>query len=72
LGARQLATKAARAVLARAPWPDGLPVIVALINLANRASIRVAEKLGMTPTGAVPYRDVLQTVYTWSAHDPAV
>ena len=58
-----VATEAARAVLARALGPIGLPAIVALIAPENRASIRVAEKIGMTQAGMVPYRNVLLTVY---------
>jgi RimJ/RimL family protein N-acetyltransferase len=67
-----VATEAARAVLARALGPIELPVIVALIHPANHASIRVAEKIGMTPAGVVPYRGVLQTLYRVErAHEPA-
>jgi RimJ/RimL family protein N-acetyltransferase len=58
-----VATEAARAVLERAFRPIGLPTIVALIAPENRASIRVAEKIGMTQAGMVPYRNVLLTVY---------
>jgi RimJ/RimL family protein N-acetyltransferase len=58
-----VATEAARAVLERAFGPIGLPTIVALIAPENRASIRVAEKIGMTQAGMVPYRNVLLTVY---------
>jgi RimJ/RimL family protein N-acetyltransferase len=58
-----VATEAARAVLARALGPIGLPAIVALIAPENLASIRVAEKIGMTQAGVVPYRDVMLTVY---------
>jgi RimJ/RimL family protein N-acetyltransferase len=57
-----VATEAARAVLVRALGPIGLPAIVALIAPENRASIRVAEKIGMTQ-GMVPYREVVMTVY---------
>jgi RimJ/RimL family protein N-acetyltransferase len=58
-----VATEAARAVLARALGPIGLPAIVALIDPENRASIRVAEKIGMMQAGVVPYRGVLLTIY---------
>jgi RimJ/RimL family protein N-acetyltransferase len=58
-----VATEAARAVLARALGPIGLPAIVALIAPENLASIRVAEKVGMTWAGVVPYRGVVLTVY---------
>jgi RimJ/RimL family protein N-acetyltransferase len=58
-----VATEAARAVLERALGPIGLPAIVALIAPENRASIRVAEKIGMALAGMVPYRNVLLAVY---------
>jgi RimJ/RimL family protein N-acetyltransferase len=34
-----------------------------IIAPENRASIRVAEKIGMAQAGMVPYRNVLLTVY---------
>jgi RimJ/RimL family protein N-acetyltransferase len=58
-----VATEAARAVLTRALGPIGFSAIVALIAPENRASIRVAEKIGMTQAGVVPYRNVLLAVY---------
>src|ERR671913_1298993 len=58
-----VATEAAQAVLARALGPIGLPAIVALIAPENLASIRVAEKIGMTQVGMVPYREVVLTLY---------
>jgi RimJ/RimL family protein N-acetyltransferase len=58
-----VATEAAQAVLARALGPIGLPAIVALIAPENLASIRVAEKIGMTQAGVVPYRGVVLRVY---------
>jgi hypothetical protein len=44
-------------------WPIGLPEIVALIAPENRTSMRVAEKIGMTQVGMVPYREAVLTVY---------
>jgi RimJ/RimL family protein N-acetyltransferase len=58
-----VATEAARAVLAHALGPLGLPVVVALIHPDNRASIRVAEKIGMTQCGVGRFRDAPQLVY---------
>ena len=50
-------------MLMRALGPIGLPAIVALIAPENRASMRVAEKIGMTQVGTVPHREVVLTVY---------
>ena len=58
-----VATEAARAVLVRALGPIGLPALVALIAPENRASMRVAKKIGMTQVGLVPYREAVLTVY---------
>ena len=58
-----MATEAAGAVLARALGPLGLVAVVALIHPDNRASIRVAEKVGMARVGVARYRGVLQLLY---------
>jgi RimJ/RimL family protein N-acetyltransferase len=58
-----VATEAARAVLARALGPLGLPAVVALVHPENRASARVAEKIGMARVGAARFHGVLQLVY---------
>jgi RimJ/RimL family protein N-acetyltransferase len=58
-----VATEAAGAVLARALGPLGLAAVVALIHPDNRASIRVAEKIGMVRVGVARYRDVPQLIY---------
>jgi RimJ/RimL family protein N-acetyltransferase len=60
---QSVATEAARAVVVRALGPIGLPEIVALIAPENRTSMRVAEKIGMTQVGMVPYREAVLTVY---------
>jgi RimJ/RimL family protein N-acetyltransferase len=49
------ATEAARCVLDHALHELRLPQIVADIDPANTASIAVAAKLGLRPTGPVPY-----------------
>ncbi|MGH7040531.1 MAG: GNAT family N-acetyltransferase [Acetobacteraceae bacterium] len=49
------ATEAARAVLAHALGTLRLARVVADIDPANTASVRVAEKLGLRPAGSVPY-----------------
>ena len=68
---RGVATEAARAVLARALGPLGLPAVVALIHPGNRASIGVAEKIGMEQAGMVPYRGVPQLLYRAGRADVA-
>ena len=44
---RGLATEAARAAVAHAFGPLGLPCVVAIVDPGNAASLRVVEKLGM-------------------------
>jgi RimJ/RimL family protein N-acetyltransferase len=68
---RGVATEAAGAVLARAFGPLGLATVVALIHPDNRASIRVAEKIGMARVGVAPFRGVLQVVYRGGREDMA-
>ena len=46
-----LATEGARRLLRHAFESVGLPRVVCLIDPANRASIRVAERLGLDPAG---------------------
>jgi RimJ/RimL family protein N-acetyltransferase len=58
-----VATEAALALLARALGPLRLPAVVALVHPDNRASIRVAEKIGMTRAGAADFRGVPQLLY---------
>jgi len=58
-----VATEAARAVLARALGPLGLPAVVALIYPENRASIRVAEKAGMARAGTARFKGVPQLLF---------
>ena len=48
------ATEAARAVLAYALGPLGLPEVLAEVDEGNTASIAVIERLGMTPFDVVP------------------
>jgi ribosomal-protein-alanine N-acetyltransferase len=48
------ATEAARAVVEHALGPLGLPEVLAEVDEGNAASIRVAERLGMTPFEVVP------------------
>ena len=58
-----VATEAARTVLMRALGPFGLRVVVAMIRPDNRASLHVAEKIGMTQSGITRYRGVPQLIY---------
>lgn len=58
-----VATEAARTVLMRALGPFGLRVVVAMIHPDNRASLHVAEKIGMTQSGITRYRGVPQLIY---------
>jgi RimJ/RimL family protein N-acetyltransferase len=58
-----VATEAAQAVLARALGPLGLHAVVALVHSDNRASIRVAEKIGMVRAGTADSRGVPQLLY---------
>lgn len=58
-----VATEAARAVLMRALGPIGLPVVVAMIHPDNRASLHVAEKIGMKQSGITQYRGFPQLIY---------
>jgi [ribosomal protein S5]-alanine N-acetyltransferase len=60
---QRVATEAALVVLARALGPLGLPAVVALVHPHNRASIRVAEKIGMTRAGTAEFRGVPQLLY---------
>jgi len=62
---RGLATEGARASLAHGFAELGLARIIALIDPRNTASVRVAEKVGMAPGGAVlhPRTRVRLTVY---------
>lgn len=60
---RGVATEAAGAVLARGLGPLGLAVVTALIHPENRASIRVAEKIGMVRVGSAQYRGAPQLLY---------
>ena len=62
---RGLATEGARASLAHGFAELGLARIIALIDPRNAASVRVAEKVGMAPAGAVlhPRTRVRLTVY---------
>jgi RimJ/RimL family protein N-acetyltransferase len=60
---RGVATEAAGAVLARALGPLGLRAVVTVIDPENRASIRVAEKIGMTLVGVARYRRAPQLLY---------
>ena len=48
------ATEAARAVVEHALGPLGLPEVLAEVDEGNTASIRVIERLGMTPFEVVP------------------
>lgn len=66
-----VATEAARAVLARALGPLGLRTVVALVHPDNRASIRVAEKIGMVRVGVARFRGVPQLVYRAGCADGA-
>lgn len=52
---RGLATEAARAAVAYARDALGLDRLIALIDPANAASIRVAEKVGMRPGGTARF-----------------
>jgi len=58
-----IATEAGRAVLTHALGPMGLRVVVALIDPANAASWRVAEKIGMRQAAGLPHRGVEQRLY---------
>jgi len=51
---RGYATEAARAVLAHALGPVGLPEVLAEVDEGNTASIAVIERLGMTRFDVVP------------------
>jgi RimJ/RimL family protein N-acetyltransferase len=51
---RGYATEAARAVLDYALGPLGLPEVLAEIDEGNKASARVAERLGLTAFAVVP------------------
>ena len=51
---RGYATEAARAVVEHALGPLGLPEVLAEVDEGNTASIRVIERLGMTPFEVVP------------------
>ena len=51
---RGYATEAARAVLAHALGPLGLPEVLAKVDEGNAASIAVIERLGMTRFDVVP------------------
>jgi RimJ/RimL family protein N-acetyltransferase len=62
-----IATEAARAVLMRALGPLGIRRVVALLHPDNTASIRVAEKIGMTQTGTAARAGVLQLVFSSEA-----
>lgn len=64
------ATEAARAVRDHALGTLGLAFVVADIDPANRASVRVAEKLGLRPAGSRPYAGRRVTRYAAGA-DPA-
>jgi RimJ/RimL family protein N-acetyltransferase len=68
---RGVATEAAGAVLARALGPLGLRAVVALIHPGNRASVRVAEKIGMERVGVARHRGVPQLVYRAGCADCA-
>ena len=48
------ATEAARAVLEHALGPLGLPEVLAEVDEGNAASLRVIERIGMTPFEVVP------------------
>jgi [ribosomal protein S5]-alanine N-acetyltransferase len=48
------ATEAARTVVEHALGPLGLPEVLAEVDAGNAASIRVIERLGMTPFEVVP------------------
>jgi ribosomal-protein-alanine N-acetyltransferase len=48
------ATEAARAVVEHALGPLGLPEVLAEVDEGNAASIKVIERLGMTPFEVVP------------------
>ena len=50
-------------MLARALGPLGLRTVVALIHPGNTASIRVAEKIGMVPSGCTLYWGTPQLLY---------
>lgn len=60
---RGYATEAAQPVLAHALETLRLPEVVADIDPCNRASIRVAQKLGMKAAGDVPYAGRIVTRY---------
>jgi RimJ/RimL family protein N-acetyltransferase len=51
---RGYATEAARAVVEHALGPLGLPEVLAEVDEGNTASIRVIERLGLTPFEVVP------------------
>ena len=51
---RGYATEAARAVVAHALGPLGLPEVLAEVDEGNVASVAVVKRLGMTPFAVVP------------------
>jgi ribosomal-protein-alanine N-acetyltransferase len=51
---RGYATEAARAVLAYALGPLGLPEVLAEVDEGNTSSVAVVKRLGMTPFAVVP------------------
>jgi len=65
------ATEAARAVLAHGFETLGLSRIVAVAEPPNGASLRLMEKLGMTPQGPVRYYDRDLTMYAIEAREYA-
>jgi RimJ/RimL family protein N-acetyltransferase len=61
------ATEAAAAWLGRAFGSIGLTHVVAMIEAANHASIRVAEKIGMHPTGRETFHGIPVIAYVAEA-----
>jgi RimJ/RimL family protein N-acetyltransferase len=50
-------TEAARATLLYGLGTLGLPSVIAAVNPANKASARIAEKIGMVHKGLIPWPD---------------
>jgi [ribosomal protein S5]-alanine N-acetyltransferase len=65
-----LATEACRPILEYGLTRLGLERIMALVHPENVASVRVLEKLGLTPIGFVEYQGVSVAKYVFEARIP--